>query len=272
MSHTSSSRVRPPAVANAFYPGDPNVLRRQVQQLLSEASAFSEAIPKALIAPHAGYVYSGPIAATAYKTLLPLKEKISRVVLLGPAHRVYLQGMGVPSATHFLTPLGKIPLEIQTLQELTQQYSWVNQRDDAHEQEHSLEVHLPFLQETLRDFVLLPLVVGTSTPAEVAQVLQHVWGGEETLLVISSDLSHFENYSTAQKLDLKTAEAIESFEIEALRHEGACGYYPVRGLLAAAKHFKLQVRRLDLRNSGDTAGDHSRVVGYGSWLFYLPSD
>lgn len=270
MGNLSASRVRPAAIAGTFYPGDPGILRSQIQSFLDDAEE-SSTHPKALIAPHAGYVYSGPVAAYAYKPLQALREKIKRVVLLGPVHRVAVRGLATSSADFFETPLGKVSLDRQALEQLETQFSYVKSNDAAHAQEHSLEIHLPFLQEILDQFALIPLAVGDSTAQEVGAVLDAVWGDEETLIVISSDLSHFHPYDAACALDQQTAEAIERFDGNALDYESACGRNPIKGLLAVAPQHHLQIQRLDLRNSGDTAGGKDRVVGYGSWLLAPPS-
>lgn len=266
MENPSPPHVRPPAVASMFYPGDPRRLKEEVLSLLDRAALFEGPPPKALIVPHAGYPYSGLLAAMAYKTLFPLRERIRRVLLLGPAHRVYVKGLIVPTATCFATPLGDIALETHTLRSLVNDFAWVQALDAAHTLEHSLEVHLPFLQEVLHeDFILLPMVVGETPAPEVARVVEHLWGGEETLIVVSSDLSHYHDYETAQRIDAETARAIEAMDITAIMPRTACGVYPLRGLLCAAKNRGLSVHRLGLCNSGDTAGDRERVVGYGAW-------
>lgn len=267
MDHPSHAQVRPPAIAGTFYPGNPTVLRSQIQQFLNDASETSSP-PKAIIAPHAGYIYSGPVAAYAYKSIQKLRTTIKRVVLLGPAHRVPVNGLAASSMSHFATPLGNVALDQSTIESLVQQFAFVEKFDRAHAAEHSLEIHLPFLQEILDDFVLVPLVVGEATGEQVGAVLETLWGGDETLIVISSDLSHFHNYQTAQHLDRQTAEAIERFDGSALDYESACGRNPIKGLLHIATKHQLQIQRVDLRNSGDTAGSKDRVVGYGSWLLY----
>jgi len=258
--------VRPPAVAGTFYPGSARELERQVRELLSAAPARTDPPPKALIVPHAGYVYSGPVAASAYARLSPAQGRISRVVLLGPAHRVGFPGLALPDASAFATPLGRIELDapamIRSL-ELPQ----VRVLHAAHEQEHSLEVHLPFLQVVLGTFSLVPFVVGDASPAEVAEVLELLFGGDETLVVVSSDLSHYEDYATARRLDAATCAAIESLDVGAIGVNDACGRAPVRGLLALARARGLSPTTLDLRSSGDTAGPRDQVVGYGSWAF-----
>ena len=261
---SATARVRPPAVAGTFYPDDPDTLREQVLRFL-EAARTDEPAPKALIVPHAGYIYSGPVAAAGYATLRNRTHPIRRVVLLGPDHRVGFRGIAVPTVDYFATPLGRVPLDtdtIATLERLPQVVAY----DLAHAGEHSLEVHLPFLQLTLGDeFELVPLVVSAATPEEVAEVLEAVWDGPETLIVVSSDLSHYHDYQTARRLDAATAEAIESLQPERLASENACGFLPMRGLLEMARRKGLRVKRLDLRNSGDTAGPKDQVVGYGAW-------
>ena len=265
MEYASEKTVRPPAVANTFYSGNPSILRTQIRNFLDEVQPAQKNVPKAIIAPHAGYIYSGPTAAFAYKPLLA-KTQIKRVVLLGPAHRVHVSGLAAPSSDYFATPLGEIPIDRPAIEQLVRQYDYVQLLDRAHVAEHSLEVHLPFLQETLDDFTLIPLVVGDASGVAVGAILNSLWGGTETLIVISSDLSHYHNYETAKRLDLRTAEIIERFEGEKLDYESACGRNPIKGLLAVAPKHHLQIQRVDLRNSGDTAGSKDQVVGYGSWI------
>lgn len=259
--------VRPAAVAGYFYPAEPGALAATVRALLDEATARQDAaasVPKALIAPHAGYVYSGPIAASAYARLTPARARIHRVVLLGPAHRVYVRGLALPEVDAFDTPLGRVALDaagIEALRGLPQ----VSVRAEAHRLEHSLEVQLPFLQSVLDTFTLVPLVVGEATAEQVAEVLERLWGGPETLIVVSSDLSHYHDQRTARDLDAATARAIEQGRLEAIDAEHACGCRPLAGLLLAAHRHGLHVRTLDLRNSGDTAGPRDQVVGYGAF-------
>ena len=256
--------IRPPAVAGMFYPGEPAALARDVDAMLALARK-EELRPKALIAPHAGYIYSGPIAASAYALLQPFARQIHRVVLLGPTHRVAVRGLALPGADGFATPLGVVKLDAAAAQAIAH-LPQVVVSSQAHALEHSLEVQLPFLQTLLPDFKLLPLAVGMATAEEVAQVLELLWGGAETLIVISSDLSHYLPYDTARRLDESTAEAILHLNGK-LSHEQACGGTPVNGLLLAAQHHQLVAHLLDLRNSGDTAGDKARVVGYGAFAF-----
>lgn len=257
------STIRPAAVSGQFYPANPAELEQMVKSLLDGVHDVP-ASAKAIIAPHAGLVYSGPIAATVYASLLADKERISRVVLLGPSHRVYLKGLALSSADYYETPLGKIEID-QDAYDSVRNLPQVSVADAAHAQEHSLEVHLPFLQHILDQFKLVPIVVGEASPEEVAEVLEILWGDEDTQVIISSDLSHFHDYETAQQLDASTSKAIENLQIESIGSEQACGCMPMRGLLQIAKNKDLKVKTLDLRNSGDTAGTKDRVVGYGAY-------
>ncbi len=260
--------IRPPANAGSFYPADPKALAAEVGDYLDGAECETDLPePKALIAPHAGYRYSGPIAGSAYARLQPLRDRIRRVVLLGPSHYVPFHGLAVPASdvTAFATPLGDVPLDRECLNDLVAAFPQVTARHDAHEQEHALEVHLPFLQRTLWNFELVPLVVGDADPEEIAAVIDELWQAPETLIVVSSDLSHYHDYVTASECDRRTAQAIAALEFEGLRSEDACGYRPIQGLLAVARHRGLDVHLLDRRNSGDTAGSRDRVVGYASF-------
>ena len=257
-------QTRPPAVAGMFYPGDARELADDVAHLLDAAEAASGA-PKALIVPHAGYVYSGPVAASAYALLAPVRASIRRVVLFGPTHRVPVRGLAVPSADSFATPLGVVPLDRAAIAEALQ-LPQVKAADGPHALEHSLEVQLPFLQAALDDFALVPFAVGDASAHEVADVMERLWGGDETLIVVSSDLSHYHAYAEAQRIDRRTADDI--LGLRALgSHEQACGATPVNGLLDVARRRGLTPQLLDLRNSGDTAGDKSRVVGYAAFAF-----
>jgi len=262
------SEVRRPAVAGSFYPASKAKLAEAVQGYLAEASLAPETDPppKALIVPHAGYVYSGAVAATAYAHLAGLRSIIKRVVLIGPAHYVPLRGLAASGARAFATPLGDVPADraaVESLRDLPQ----VTQRDDAHEPEHSLEVQLPFLQAVLRDFAIVPLVVGDATYDAVREVIDRLWDGPETLILISSDLSHYYSYDRARRLDAETAAAVVALDADAIGEEGACGRVPIGGLLLAARARGLHAVAADLRNSGDTAGPRTEVVGYGSFLF-----
>jgi AmmeMemoRadiSam system protein B len=258
--------TRPSAVAGLFYPGERESLDREVARLLGKAEPRSGRAPKALIAPHAGYVYSGPIAASGYALLAAARESIKRVVLLGPTHRVAVRGLALPAASRFATPLGTVEIDqsaVESLRDLPQ----VVVSDEAHALEHSLEVHLPFLQSVLADFKLVPLAVGHATPEEVASVLQLLWGGPETLILVSSDLSHYLPYREAVSADRATCEAILALRTD-IDHEHACGATPVCGLTLTAQRKGLKPDLIDVRNSGDTAGDKSRVVGYAAFAFH----
>ena len=258
--------TRPAAVAGMFYPASAAELARQVDELLAAAASCERPpAPKALIAPHAGYVYSGPIAASAYAQIRSRRGCIRRVVLLGPAHRVPVRGLALPGAQRFATPLGEVGIDAEAVGVL-RGLPQVVERPEAHEAEHSLEVQLPFLQRLLGDFALVPLAVGSAAPAEVAQVLDRLWGGDETLIVVSSDLSHYLPYETARRIDRETIDRLLSLDVE-IDHERACGATAIGGLLLAARRRGLKAELLDLRNSGDTAGDRRRVVGYAAIAF-----
>jgi AmmeMemoRadiSam system protein B len=261
------ARIRRPAVAGAFYPGAAGELEAKVRGYLRDAQpAPSEKPPKAVIAPHAGYIYSGAVAASAYVRLAARRDEIERVVLLGPAHRVPFLGLAAPESDAFATPLGSVRLDREALERILE-LPQVVCSDEPHAPEHSLEVHLPFLQALLGDFALVPLVVGDARPEEVAEVLERLWGGPETLIVVSTDLSHYCDYDTARRLDAATTRAIEALEPGAINHEQACGRIPVQGLLLAAQRHGLQAEVVDVRNSGDTAGPRDAVVGYGAYVF-----
>ena len=266
-------RIRQPAVAGLFYPADPATLAATVDQMLAAVSPPSATTnppaPKVLIAPHAGHVYSGATAAHAYALLKPWAGSIRRVVLLGPTHRVAVRGIAIPAASAFATPLGDIPLDIEALEALRRQPDVVVS-DLAHAQEHSLEVHLPFLQRVLPDFRLIPLAVGHAEPERVAEVLDTLWGGAETLIVVSSDLSHFLPYGDAQITDQATCTRLLALD-GPIDPEAACGAYPLNGLMLAARRRGLQAHLLHRCNSGDTAGDKQRVVGYAAFSFSEPA-
>ena len=277
--------IRSPAVVGLFYPGSALTLTHDVRAMLAAArlharyplpnplpqageganDSLREFHVKALIVPHAGYVYSGAVAATAYATLLPIAPRIRRVVLLGPTHRVAVRGLALPGTDAFATPLGTVQVDSEAAQAIAHLPQVMVNRE-AHALEHALEVQLPFLQTLLPNFTLLPLAVGMATPAEVAEVLELLWGGEETLVVISSDLSHFHPYDEAKQIDAATAQAILDLR-QPLSHEQACGGTPINGLILAARRHHLTPHLLDLRNSGDTAGPRDQVVGYASFAF-----
>jgi hypothetical protein len=266
--------VRRPAVAGTFYPNDPRDLDLAVGNYLrggersddQAEAAVPKAVPKAVIVPHAGYIYSGPVAASVYARLAPARAAIRRVVLMGPAHRVPLSGLAVSGADAFQTPLGEVAVDragVEAILSLDQ----VAILDAAHEGEHSLEVQLPFLQRVLERFAIVPIVVGRAPPEQVAEVLERLWGADETLIVISSDLSHYHDYDTARRMDAATSRAIEALRPAEIGPHDACGSAAIGGLLRVAETRGLGARTIDLRNSGDTAGPRDRVVGYGAYAF-----
>lgn len=263
---STPTSVRPAAVAGRFYPGDAAALAAAVDDALAGAPRWPGAPPKALVAPHAGYVYSGPVAAAAYATLADARGAIRRVVLLGPAHYVGVRGLALSTADAFATPLGDVPVDAE-LRSCVGAIPEVGADDRAHAPEHSLEVHLPFLQRLLGEFAVLPLVVGHAEAQRVATVLDALWGGPETLIVVSTDLSHHLDHTTAQARDRATAEAVLAGRVDAIGADDACGATPLRGLLVAAPRHGLRAILLDLRSSGDTAGPTDRVVGYGAFAF-----
>ena len=261
-----SINTRPPAVAGLFYPESGPVLARDIAQMLAAVPEKTALRPKAIIVPHAGYVYSGPVAACIYAAIEGLRGTIGRIVLLGPTHRATVDGLALPTCLAFSTPLGNIPIDQQAISAI-KNLPQIVVNDSAHAQEHALEVQLPFLQSVFGEFSLVPLAVGRATSEAIAEVLELLWGGEETLIVISSDLSHYLPYRAAQEIDAQTARQIVDLGPD-ISHPQACGASPVNGLLLAARRHGLQGKLIDLRNSGDTAGDRARVVGYGSFAFF----
>tara|TARA_R110002111_G_scaffold141872_2_gene207790 strand:+ start:175 stop:1554 length:1380 start_codon:yes stop_codon:yes gene_type:complete len=264
------TEIRPTAVAGSFYPLDPIVLQRDVDGLLAlanlSAAPGSQRQPKVIVAPHAGYIYSGPLAANCYAPLYEFRGKIERVVLLGPSHRVSFRGIAAPTATAFSTPLGNIAIDSEAISKILPIEN-VGFLDDAHAQEHSLEVHLPFLQRVLSKFVLVPLIVGDASPVLVESVLEALWGDDTTLIVISTDLSHFNDYGEARKIDRHTSNKILQLESNLVGAE-ACGCRPLNGLLRLAQAKQLEIEEIGVVNSGDTAGDRQRVVGYGGFHLF----
>lgn len=262
-------RIREAAVAGLFYPQQPEKLRAAVRQYLNDAvpSNIPAGSLKAIVGPHAGYVYSGPIAGSAYAPLKDCARRIRRVVLFSPAHRVYVKGMAASSAEVFRSPLGQVALDHAAVDGLLK-LPGVQIHDAAHAPEHGVETHLPFLQEILgaSGWTLVPLLVGEAEPGDVVPVLEALWGGPETLVVISSDLSHFLDYASARELDGRTAKAIVDLAPERFVENSACGRIPLAALLAVAKEKGLRAAQLDLRNSGDTAGSREQVVGYGAFV------
>jgi len=264
--------VRAAAVAGLFYPEAPTALAGEVRAHLARAAAHPAgqgAQPKAIIAPHAGYIYSGSIAGAAYARLAAGRETIRRVVLFGPAHRAYVRGLALPSVDAFATPLGRIGIDHEAAAAALA-LPQVSLDDAAHAREHALEVQLPFLQTVLAQFRIVPFAVGDATPQEVAEVMELLWGGPETLIVVSSDLSHYQRYAEACAVDRDTAGQVLALSTT-LDHDQACGATPINGLASAARRHGLRPELLDLRNSGDTAGDKSRVVGYAAFAFTAPA-
>ncbi|PYI80838.1 MAG: AmmeMemoRadiSam system protein B [Verrucomicrobia bacterium] len=258
--------VRQPAVAGQFYPSQPDKLREMVDGFMNRAPVQAWGRPKAVIAPHAGYIYSGPIAASSFAHFVTDKATIKRIILLGPSHRYWFEGIALTRADALATPFGAVPVDKEAVNQI-RKLPQVQFEERAHTNEHSLEVELPFLQQTLGEFTIVPLVVGEAGAEAIAEVIEQVWGGDETRLVISSDLSHYHDYETARTLDRRTADAIENFEPQQIKGDRACGHIPIRGLLHAAQARKLSAKAVDLRNSGDTAGSRGQVVGYGAFVF-----
>ncbi len=258
--------TRPPAVAGTFYPADPAELAAMVEGFLRDAPAPKVAVPKAIVAPHAGYVYSGPIAGSAFRAVAAAADTLKRVVLIGPSHYVPIRGLALPGDPWFATPLGEVRVEPAGAG-ASLRLPQVRVIPEAHAREHSLDVEIPFLQSLVGDFDLVPLVAGEASGEEVAEVLERLWGGPETLIVISSDLSHYLPYDAAQRADRETARRILALE-GSLDPRQACGAVPINGLLEVARRRGLTPELLDLRNSADTAGDPSRVVGYGAFAFH----
>ena len=257
--------IREPAVSGMFYPDDPTELQQMLGVYLSREDR-PEKQPKAVIVPHAGYIYSGPIAGSVYSLFAQARGKIQRVVLMGPAHRVGFPGIAITSVDAFSTPLGLAMIDKQALASIASCED-VHVRDDAHALEHSLEVQIPFLQFVFGEFKLVPLLIGDVVPEKVVDVLEMLWDGQETLVVVSSDLSHYNDYDTAVKMDTSTSRAIEDLRPQDIDFEGACGRIPVAALLLLARKRGLHARTIDLRNSGDTAGPKDQVVGYGAYVF-----
>jgi AmmeMemoRadiSam system protein B/AmmeMemoRadiSam system protein A len=260
--------IRPAAVAGMFYPGDARALAAEVDDLLGGVGDAEPRLgfPKALIVPHAGYIYSGPVAAHAYDAIAPARGVVKRVVLLGPTHRVAVRGFALPASDFFDTPLGRVALDKEAFEKI-KDLPQVVHSDSAHAAEHSLEVQLPFLQRALGEFSLVPLAVGMASVEEVAVVLERLWGGPETLIVISTDLSHYHHYDEARRIDGSTVERIARFAAD-LSHEEACGATPLNGFLSVSKKKSMQIRLLAACNSGDTAGGKAQVVGYSSFGVY----
>lgn len=261
------SNIRAPAVAGYFYPEDPIMLRAAVESCLAGAEDHPGRPPKAIVVPHAGYVYSGPVAASAYGLLQSARTRIRRVVLAGPAHHVPVHGAVLSPATEFHTPLGAVAVD-QDASAVLGDLPQVSIGAPAHRHEHSLEVQLPFLQSLFVNFALVPMLFGRANPRTTAEVLSRLWGGEDTLVVVSSDLSHYHDYETAQRIDAETTAAICALDYDRIGPSQACGCVALGGLLLLAQQLGLRAEALDVRNSGDTAGARDRVVGYGAYAFY----
>jgi AmmeMemoRadiSam system protein B len=255
-----------PNVADKFYPADPKILQQSVTRMLAAASEKEKLpIPKAIIAPHAGYIYSGPIAASAYACLSKAKKQIHRIVVLAPSHQYPIDGVATTNAEFYMTPLGQITIDQKIIANVDLPY--LQTIEESFSYEHALEVHLPFLQLTLENFSLIPLMIGSATTTQIATILEKFWDGPETLIVISSDLSHYYHYDMAKNLDKKTADAIIALDPEGFTSEQACGAIAIKALLTVAANKKMQTTLIDLRNSGDTAGAKDQVVGYGAFHF-----
>lgn len=263
------TEVRQPAVAGQFYTADPEALQKEVDELLEAADEPDEKAPKAVIAPHAGFMFSGTVAATAYARLAPARERVRRVVVLGPSHFVPVRGLAASSAARFATPLGEMPVDANGLETALAQPG-VSVFDRAHEREHAIETQLPFIQRVLGDVAIIPLVVGDATPEEVGQVLSALWGDEETAIAISSDLSHFHEDAVARDLDATTARMIVTLRADELGPDNACGYLPIGGLLWNAARREARMRTLQMANSSDAGGPGDSVVGYGAFALHEP--
>jgi len=266
---TLESQIRLPSVAGLFYPDDATRLKFQLNRLFEEAERVGVAKgfrPRAIVSPHAGYIYSGAIAANAFSSALSRREEIERVVVLGPSHHIAFEGAACPSAKQFSTPLGLIEVDTHEIDRLQAQ-GLVNINDAAHVREHSIEVQLPFLQQFLSHFLLLPIVVGQCDVRSVAKILENYWDSDNALIVVSSDLSHYLDYYDARNIDRDTTNSIEACRWRDIGPYQACGCYPLRGLLELGLEKHCKATCIDLRNSGDTAGDKSRVVGYGAYVF-----
>lgn len=257
--------IRPAAVAGQFYPAEADLLQHQLDDMLAQPPLALDEPPRAIIVPHAGYPFSGEVAGAAYASLKPFHDQYDRVVLLGPAHRTYVRGLAVPRAGFFSTPLGDIPIDEVEVKALSGQPEVVFS-DEAHAEEHSLEVQLPFLQRVLDKFRLIPVAVGDTDPETVQPIIRRYWDKARTLIVLSTDLSHYLDYDSAVRLDELTGEAIEHMEPERIGEAQACGRVPLRALLKLARQHHARVSTVAMANSGDTAGPRDRVVGYGAWL------
>ncbi|MDP2698471.1 AmmeMemoRadiSam system protein B [Thalassospira sp.] len=264
--------TRPPAIAGTFYPADADELARQINGLLAQARVApsppgKDSPPKAIIVPHAGLMFSGAIAADGFATVAGLCDRVKRIVIIGPAHRMAFQGMAVATADTFATPLGPLAVDMDAIQTALTLPS-VQILDAAHRDEHGLEIELPFIQRLLGDVKIVPVLVSRCAPRHVFDLIEKLWGGSETLIVISSDLSHFYDDATARHKDARTRDLIMAFDTKNLGPDDACGALPIAGLLLSARKRAMTVTTLSMGNSGNASGDTSRVVGYGAWAFY----
>jgi AmmeMemoRadiSam system protein B len=256
--------IRPAAMVGTLYPADAEQLSAQLAKLLLSCQQSIET-PKVIIAPHSGYLFSGQVAACAYRSLSHIAPTISRVILVGPSHQQHCHGIALPTADYFQTPLGEVSVDQQALKQL-EQLTDVNFNDSVHELEQSLELQLPFLQLCLLNFTIVPIIIGTTHAHHVAQVLNSVWGSNETLIVISTDLSHYLDYQQAKNIDFKTCHEISQLS-DLITEQQACGSTVLNGLMKVAKQRNLAAKLLDCRNSGDTTGSKDKVVGYASFIF-----
>jgi AmmeMemoRadiSam system protein B len=260
--------VRFPAVAGTFYPASRAELDALVTSMLSAVEpGVAVRRPKAVIVPHAGYIYSGAVAASAFARVAPFGASLRRVLLVGPAHRVRVDGLASPGVSHLRTPLGDVMVDLDALGAVPE----IAPNAAVHAREHSLEVELPFLQKVAAGAKVVPIAVGAAEPMAVARVIEALWGGPETLVVISSDLSHYLPYDDARAVDRRTADRVLALDPKPLTGEDACGATGINGLLVAARGRGLAVELADLRNSGDTAGSRHEVVGYGAFALYEAS-
>lgn len=259
-----------PSCVGKFFPAEATDLRETVDRLLS-AHAVRDSCPKAMIVPHASYFSSGPVAAAGYACLAGQAQRIRRVVLLGTSHCIHVGGLLTTTAPAIWTPLGVVPVDTWAVEQALR-FPQVAVHDDAHHLDHAIAVQLPLLQRSLQEFRIVPLLLAGGEPAEVAEVLRLLWGGEETLVVVSTDLSHYLSYDEARRRDWRTAAAIINLDFEAIGRDEACGYRAIAGLLLAAQEHGLQARQVDLRNSGDTCGGRDCVVGYGAFVFEPTAD
>ncbi len=251
-------------VAGQFYPKE----RAQLIEMIENFSSSEREIiykPKAIIVPHAGFIYSGDIAAKAYKALIPLVDNYKKIILLSPAHRKSVTGVAYHNARKFACPIGDIPVNAELLSILKTNDSVYND-DEAFNFEHGLETHFPFISYIFRDISFLPLIVGNIDTQKLSDIFNLFWQADDILFIISSDLSHFHNYEICKTLDHETTQHIINLNYEKINHDAACGYYPLCGALKLAKDNNQKCYLLSLKNSGDSIGDKDSVVGYGSFI------